>query len=240
MRRDTRPYYVKKAHLKVQEYYVHRFLRPQFESLGSGFTFMKPWHVEVFGSPIVLGGYANVIATPDKRVRLTVWSNREDRVGIRIGSYCLICPGVRIGAALEIVIGDNCMLASGAYITDSDWHDVYDRVGSFGKTAPVRIEDNVWIGDSAIICKGVTIGENSIIGAGAIVVDSIPSNTIAAGNPAKVVKHLDPTQRIVRRAQWFSDPGRLSEQIDQMDRDMLRGNSVFCWIRSMLSPRKED
>ena len=239
MRRDTRPYFVKKAHLKFQEYYVHHFLGPQFDSLGKGFTFMKPWHVEIFGSPIVLGDYANVIATPDKRIRLTVWSNIEDRVGIRIGSYCLICPGVRIGSAQEIVVGDNCMIASSAYITDSDWHDIYNRA-AVGRTAPVRIGDNVWIGDSAIICKGVTIGENSIIGAGAIVVDSVPPNTIAAGNPAKVVKQLDPKQRITKRAQWFSDPERLSEEIDTMDRDMLKGNTICHWIRSMVSPKKED
>jgi acetyltransferase-like isoleucine patch superfamily enzyme len=231
---------LKKAYLKFEHYYVHRFLRPQFEYLGKGFTFMKPWNVEIFGSPIVLGDYANVLATPDKRVRLTVWSVREDTVGIHIGSYCLICPGVRISSALEIIIGDNSMIASGAYITDSDWHDIYNRVAPMGKTAPIRIEDNVWVGDSAIICKGVTIGENSIIGAGAVVVESVPPNTIAAGNPAKIVKHLDPTQRITKRAQWFSDPERLSQQIDQLDRDMLRGNTVFNWIKSIVSPAKED
>jgi acetyltransferase-like isoleucine patch superfamily enzyme len=53
-------------------------------------------------------------------------------------------------------------------ITDSDWHDVYNRI-SIGKTAPIKIEDNVWIGDSVIVCKGVSIGENSIIGADAVV-----------------------------------------------------------------------
>jgi hypothetical protein len=58
---------LKKAYLKFQQYYVHRFLRPQFEYLGKGFTFMKPWNVEIFGSPIVLGDYANVIATPDRK-----------------------------------------------------------------------------------------------------------------------------------------------------------------------------
>jgi carbonic anhydrase/acetyltransferase-like protein (isoleucine patch superfamily) len=131
------------------------------------------------------------------------------------------------------------MIASSAYITDSDWHDIYNRA-AVGRTAPVRIGDNVWIGDSAIICKGVTIGENSIIGAGAIVVDSVPPNTIAAGNPAKVVKQLDPKQRITKRAQWFSDPERLSEEIDTMDRDMLKGNTICHWIRSMVSPKKED
>ena len=61
------------------------------------------------------------------------------------------------------------MIAHGAYISDADWHGIYDRAEPVGKTKPIKFEDNVWIGDSAIICKGVTIGKNSIIGAGAVV-----------------------------------------------------------------------
>jgi len=87
-----------------------------------------------------------------------------------IGKYCLLCPGVRISAGCEIVIGDSVMMAQGAFITDSDWHGVYDRSLSVGESIPVHIGRNVWIGDSAIVTKGVAIGENSIIGAGAVVV----------------------------------------------------------------------
>ena len=54
------------------------------------------------------------------------------------------------------------MIAHGAYISDADWHGIYDRAEPVGKTKPIKFEDNVWIGDSAIICKGVTIGKNSI------------------------------------------------------------------------------
>jgi acetyltransferase-like isoleucine patch superfamily enzyme len=240
MIRDHRPYRVKKAYLRLQAFYVEHFLRPQFVSLGHGYTFMKPWHVEIFGSPIELGEHANVIATSDKKIRLTVWSDREDRRGIRVGDYCLICPGVRMSSATEIVVGDNCMIASGAYITDSDWHDIYNRVAIIGKTGPVRIEDNVWIGDSAIVCKGVTLGQNCIVGAGAVVVDSVPANAIAAGNPARVVKHLDPSMKLTTRAHWFADPVTLSQEIDQLDREKLQGNSVFDWMRSWLFPEEGD
>ncbi len=240
VRRDCRPYFVKRAYVKLQEQYVARFLSPQLDALGPGFTFMKPWHVKVFGSPISLGDYANVIATPDKPVRLTVWSDVKRCPGIRIGNYCLICPGVRISAASDISIGDNCMLASGVSITDSDWHDVYNRIAAVGKTLPVRIEDNVWIGDSTIVCKGVTIGKNSVVGAGAVVVDSVPSNVIAAGNPARIVRELDPRRPMVTRAQWFSDPRRLSAEIDGLDRDMLKGNTVLDWLRSLVYPLKSD
>lgn len=240
MIRDHRPYRIKKAYLKVQALYVEHFLRPQFTSLGKGYTFMKPWNVEVFGEPIELGDFVNVIAAPDRKVRLTVWSDREDRAGIRVGNYCLICPGVRLSSATEIVIGDNCMLASGAYVTDSDWHGIYNRVEVVGKTAPVRIENNVWVGDSVIVCKGVTIGENSVIGAGSVVVNDIPSNTIAAGNPARVVKSLEPGKEIIARAQWFADPAFLYEEIDRIDREKLGENTYLDWIRSGLFPAKGD
>ena len=164
------------------------FLRPQLEALGAGCTFMKPWYVEIFGGPIAIGDHTHVIATPDKRVRLTVWSTLEGGGRIEIGSYCLVCPGVRMSAGMEIVIGDSVMLAQGAFITDSDWHGVYDRSLSVGQSAPVSIGRNAWIGDSAIVAKGVTIGENSIIGAGAVVIRDIPPNVIAVGNPATVVQ----------------------------------------------------
>ena len=142
MRKDHRPYYIKKAYLKLQEFYVNHFLRPQLDTLGKGFTFMRPWHVEIFGAPIVLGDYVNMVASRDKPVRLAIWPEQAGRGRIRIGSYCMICPGVRIGAANEIIVGDSCMIASNAYLTDSDWHDIYNRI-SIGKTAPISIETEV-------------------------------------------------------------------------------------------------
>ena len=241
MRKDNRPYYMKKAYLKLQEFYVNHFLRPQFESLGKGFTIMRPWYVKIFGSPVTLGDYANVVATSDKNVRLTIWSEIEGAGRIEIGDYCLICPGTRISSAREIIIGHSCMFASNAYITDSDWHDTYNRVAPFGKMAPVRLEPNVWIGDSVIVCKGVTIGRNSIVGAGAIVVDDIPPNTIAAGNPAKVVKELDPEAQLTTRAQYFKYLEELSnDYLNQQDRARLKGNTTLSWVRSILAPQKGD
>ena len=155
MRNDHRPYLLKRLDLGFQKWYVQRFLHPQFEFLGPGCTFMKPWHVEIFGGPVSLGDYSTVIATPDRKVRLTVWSNREGTGRIAIGKYGLLCPGVRISAATEITVGESCMLAQGVFLTDADWHGVYDRSESVGQTIPIRIGNNVWIGDSAIVCKGV-------------------------------------------------------------------------------------
>lgn len=239
MRKDHRPYIVKKAYLKFQKVYTRHFLQPQMASLGKGFAFMRPWHVELFGDPIVIGDYATVIATSDKKIRLSVWPEKPGAGSIHIGRYNLICPGVRISSAVSIAIGDNCMLANGAYITDADWHGIYDRV-SVGRAEPVTLSTNVWVGDSAIICKGVTIGENAIVGAGAIVVDDIPANCIAAGNPARVVKRLDPNETFTTRAHWYADPTRLAREFVQWEQAVLQGNTFFGWLRHLLFPAQGD
>ena len=85
---------------------------------------MKPWHLKLFGSPIYIGNYVTVIASADKKVRLSVWSEDISKGSIRIGNYCMICPGVRIGSAEKIIIEHNCMIASNASVADSDWHDI--------------------------------------------------------------------------------------------------------------------
>jgi len=237
--RDHRPYFVKRAYLQFQRLYVARFLEPQFAALGPGHTFMKPWHVEVFGGPIAIGDCVNVIATADGKVRLSVWSAGPGLGHITIGHYCMLCPGARIGSAAGVTIADNCMLASNTYITDSDWHGLYNRICP-GQSQPVTINENVWIGDSAIVCKGVTIGENSIVGAGAVVAADVPPNTVVAGNPARPIKQLDAAEVFTTRAQWFADPQRLARQIDAMDQLMLKGNTLSGWLRSLIKPSPGD
>ena len=239
MRKDHRPYYLKKLHTRIQDLYVKHFIKPQLSSLGAGFTFMKPWHVKIFGTPIQIGKYASMIASSDNIIRISVWSNSADKGSIHMGNHCMICPGVRIGSAERINIGDNCMIASNSYIADSDWHDIYNRT-TMGKTAPVDIADNVWVGEGAIVCKGVSIGENSIVGAGSVVVSDIPPGCISAGNPARIVKRLDPNKKMVTRAHFFENPEKLFQDFDRFDRVLLGKNSLLHWIRHLVLPGKND
>ena len=239
MRRDHRPYALKRAQRRFEKFYVRHFLQPQFDCLGKGFAFMRPWYVRIFGAPVRLGAYATVIADADNTVRFSAWPAGPRQGRITVGRYSLICPGVRISSAAEIVIGHSCMLASRVYVTDSDWHGIYDRMG-IGKAAGVHIADNVWLGDSAIVCKGVSIGCNSIIGAGAVVVQSVPANVVAAGNPARVVKRLDEHEAITAREQWFRDPAGLSHQLDGWDRALLAGNTWRHWLRHLFFPSVRD
>ena len=77
-------------------------------------------------------------------------------------------------------------------IYDSDFHDLAPKTRheSSGASKPVFIGDNVWIGSRAIILKGVEIGDNAVVAAMSVVTRSVPSNSLAAGNPARVVREL--------------------------------------------------
>lgn len=240
MRRDHRPYFVKKIWFAGLKFYVRHYLAPQLDGLGKNAYVVKPWHVEVFGAPITIGDNITLLAASDRITRLTVWADRKEIPGISIGDHVLISPGVRISAAQKIVISDNCMIASNAYITDSDWHGIYDRSLPPESASPVLLKPNVWIGDSAIICKGVTIGENSIVGAGAVVSSDIPANVIAAGNPARVVKTLDPDRPIVTRKDRFGDTDLVNMNLDLQERALLRKNTLLGWLRHLIKPSKED
>jgi len=214
--------------------YIRNKLAPQLNHLGKHPFIVKPWYIEIFGAPVSIGSNITLLGCSDKKTRLTVWSEKKNVDGIIIGDHVLISPGVRISAANSIKIGDSCMLASNAYITDSDWHGIYDRSQPPGKTSRVILKENVWIGDSAIVCKGVTIGENSIIGAGSVVTCDIPPNVIAAGNPAKTIKRLDPDKEMITRKKRFSDIDVMNNALEAAEKKSLKGNTLWGWIRSMI------
>ena len=88
----------------------------------------------------------------------------------------------------DVLIGPNCSLYTAIPPTEPG-----PRRAKWESAAPITLEDNVWLGGSVVVCPGVTIGENSIIGAGAVVTRSVPANSIAVGNPARVIRALDPT-----------------------------------------------
>ena len=107
-----------------------------------------------------------------------------------------VINGATLRAHAKIQIGTNVWITAGCYIFDSHGHstDAINRRREsdiLGEIAPVVIEDNVWIGIRSIILPGVTIGYNSVIGAGSVVTNSIPPNSLAAGIPAKVISTLN-------------------------------------------------
>lgn len=236
MREDLRPYWVKKAYLRWREWYVDYFLRPECASLGDHSTFMKPRYTIISGPNIHIGDCFTAVAEPMHRVEIGVWGREPGAGTIRIGRCVLMSPGSRISASDEVVIGDGVMMANGTYITDSDWHTVYDRTARADAVTPVHIGSNVWLGDHATVLKDVTIGENSVVAARSVVTRDVPANVIVAGNPARVVKELDPGRPMRTRMDYFSDPEGLARFFDQVDRQVLAGNSLTRWLLSILNP----
>ncbi len=130
----------------------------------------------------------------------------HDRGRVEIGAYTAI-SGIRIEAATEVVIGRYCQISYHVDIHDNNGHPLDPekrrnqmvRVHENGmdlnsvyesETEPVVIGDNVWIGHDATILKGVTIGDNAVIATGSVVTRDVPPGTVAAGNPAKIVKEI--------------------------------------------------
>lgn len=240
MRDDHRPYALKVLLGKFEAAWVRYFIAPQLENLGDHAMVMKPWNLKLHGRGIAFANAVHVITAADRTVRLTTWAMHGHQGRIDIADSVLICPGVRMDSASEISIGEGSMLAAGAYITDADWHDVYDRTQAIGQTAPVALERNVWIGDGAIVCKGVHIGENSVIGAGSVVTKDIPANVIAAGNPAKTVKKLDPERELTTRQDLLGDSAELAQKMDTLERWLRQDNTWWRWLRSTIAPTRDD
>jgi len=104
--------------------------------------------------------------------------------------------GTTICAAKSVKIGRNCLIGANVTIPDYDFHSVIPEGRRYNTNieeigcASVVVEDNVWLGMNVIILKGVVVGQNSVVAAGSVVTKSIPSNCIAGGNPAKVLKMI--------------------------------------------------
>lgn len=110
---------------------------------------------------------------------------------VTIGEGTYINSNLTLVDDYKITIGKGVLIAPNVTIT-STGHPVHYKLRPKGEmySFEVIIGDNVWLGSNVVICPGVTIGENSVIGAGSIVLKDIPPNTFAAGNPCKVLREI--------------------------------------------------
>lgn len=130
---------------------------------------------------------SNLIGINRKCVIATHRKNAQLVIGRNSGF-----SGTVIGCFEKITIGNNVICGANVLITDSDWHsiDPFSRNNSYPETKPVIINDNVWLGLNVVVLKGVSIGENTVIGANSLVTKNIPANVIAAGNPCKIIRDI--------------------------------------------------
>lgn len=192
-------YLYHKFHWRITNYCTHLELRSAGVELGDGIRFFgMPVVRQCPQSKIVIGPHVLMISCSHYTalgvnhpvVLRTLQQGAEiilgDRVGISGGSIC---------AAQRVEIGAATLLGANVTVADTDFHSInpnlrkitdYRHIG----VAPVKIGTRVFIGTNSIILKGVTIGDNSIIGAGSVVTKSIPANVLAAGTPCRVLRPL--------------------------------------------------
>ena len=114
-----------------------------------------------------------------------MWKGAE----ISIGNGNYLNRNTEVVAGQSVRIGRDCMIARDVLIMDTDQHAL---PGQPLQIAPVVVEDRVWIGARAIILKGVHLGHDSIVGAGAIVTKSVPPNTVIVGPAARPIRQTEP------------------------------------------------
>ncbi|HET6389427.1 MAG TPA: acyltransferase [Hyphomicrobium sp.] len=106
-----------------------------------------------------------------------------------IGERVFINTGATIVATHSIVIGDDCLIGDFVAIFDTDHHQLEPSQPT--RVAPVRLGNNVWIGRSATILPGVTIGDHAVVAAGSVVTADVPPRTVVGGVPARPIRTLD-------------------------------------------------
>lgn len=167
----------------------HSLLRKQFYSAIYGVAFSSPrgtltamdrCDLAIEGK-ISIGKGLYIRSKSHNRVEISVASEAQ----LNIGEAVFINQGARIVATTSVTIGDRVLIGDEAIIIDNDFHGVF---GCEPKQAPICIGNNVWIASRAIILRGVTIGDNCVIAANAVVAADVPANCLVAGNPARIIK----------------------------------------------------
>lgn len=145
--------------------------------IGNNFYFSSGWNI-------------NALCT-NKQGALYAIDNAEIIIGNNVGmSSTVIWAHEKIEIKNNVKIGGNCIIID----TDSHSLDYIRRRDSntdWGIAKPIVIEDDVLLGANTIVLKGVTIGARTVVGAGSVVTKSLPSDCIAGGNPAKVIRYIN-------------------------------------------------
>lgn len=152
------------------------------------------------GSEIIIGDRTVVtsrsgmtaLGVGHRTVIRTVAENASIRIGADVG-----LSGTTVCAASSVEIGDGTMVGADCRIVDTDFHPIRSRSRRYEPIPPPREDDrivigrNVFLGMSVQVLKGVAIGDNTVVGAGSVVVEDLPADTICAGNPARPIKKLE-------------------------------------------------
>jgi acetyltransferase-like isoleucine patch superfamily enzyme len=146
-------------------------------------------------------GHGHIVVGDDVwihgRIAVAFSIRYSDTPLLNVGDGSSIGHNVRFGVGKRISIGKDCLISNDVIMFDVPGHPTSAPLRRAGAPAPpeavrpVTISDNVWIGQRAIVCPGVTIGEGAVVSAGSVVMSDVPAYTIVAGNPARRISYAD-------------------------------------------------
>ncbi len=178
--------------LALKILYREPMLRYRCDAVGLGLALEGPIPLIIGDGRISLGEGVRIGARNTWVVGFKVSEGAELVIGDRVS----VNYQTTISVAKSVRIGDDTMIAGNVQIYDNVSHPLSParrlRHDSFtlDEAAPVVIGRNCWIGNQAIIMRGVTIGDNSVVAASSVVTKSVPPNTLVGGNPARVIKSI--------------------------------------------------
>ena len=168
---------------KIYEHYYKTKFQKKCDKLGQ--------NVRIKGN-VIFSGKGKLNSGDDLLIRSSNFNpvriHIERNAKLTLGNQVFLNMGVHLSCSKEIIIGDHVDFGEDCLIIDNDFHSLDN---SQPKIEPIKINNNVWIASKVIILKGVTIGEGAVIGAGSVITKSIPPNSFAAGNPARVIKFIE-------------------------------------------------
>lgn len=147
----------------------------------------------------------------DGKMSIKFAARYTDRPRLVVGSRTGLGHGCALTIGKAIVIGEDCRIAGNVTMFDSPGHPLDPEKRAAGEAAadedvrPIRIGNNVWIGSGATIFPGVTIGDNSVVSMGAMVMMDVPPNTLVGGNPARSMKSLSKPVEVESRRREASN-----------------------------------
>lgn len=181
---------VRESWIWARRFYWHEPLfRSQCAAVGPGLWMEELPYIQGHGN-IVLGRGVRLSGRP----QMTFNNQLESSPELTIGDFAFIGHLCDLRVARSIQIGSHCLIAGGVTIADYDGHPLdaaRRRAGATSAAAevrPVKIGDDVWIGQGAVVLKGVTIGDRAIVGAHAVVTRDVPADGIVVGNPARLIR----------------------------------------------------
>jgi acetyltransferase-like isoleucine patch superfamily enzyme len=169
---------------RIRRYFFARHLQ------ASGVSFVSAPRISGMSPDLIIRGRFSlgkecIFHTHRIKIHIAVMPNGI----LDIGDGCFFNDGTGIYASTHVTIGPFAKVGDRASIVDSTFHEVSPSIPP--KVAPITIGKNVWLGSDSLVLPGVSIGDHTVVAAGAIVTKSIPDRCVAAGMPAKVIRRFE-------------------------------------------------